>query len=97
MGFLSFQKMPGGNAFPSVAAQLEWQKHYQQFQEEQKKKKGSRTDSPVSRGCNKMQGPPPPYHQTARSASVPIAVPSPNPGMPRTCDGDTDTFYVHHS
>ncbi|EEB10303.1 conserved hypothetical protein [Pediculus humanus corporis] len=54
----------------------------QQFQEEQKKKKGSRTDSPVSRGCNKMQGPPPPYHQTARSASVPIAVPNSNPGSP---------------
>jgi len=30
----------------------------------------------------RSQGPPPPYHQTARSASVPIAVPSPNPNSP---------------
>lgn len=28
------------------------------------------------------QGPPPPYHQTPRSASVPTAMPSPNPGSP---------------
>jgi len=27
-----------------------------------------------------LHGPPPPYHQTTRSASVPIAVPSPAPG-----------------
>lgn len=60
-------------------AQLNWQKLCHQHEE--KKKKGSRTDSPVPRGCNKMQGPPPPYHQTTRSASVPIAVPSPTPGM----------------
>lgn len=28
------------------------------------------------------QGPPPPYHQTTRSASVPIAIQSPNPSSP---------------
>lgn len=28
------------------------------------------------------QGPPPPYHQTTRSASVPIATQSPNPSSP---------------
>ncbi|CAH1153695.1 unnamed protein product [Phaedon cochleariae] len=30
----------------------------------------------------KLQGPPPPYHQTQRSASVPIALQSPNPTSP---------------
>ena len=30
----------------------------------------------------RAQGPPPPYHQTPRSASVPIAAPSPTPGSP---------------
>lgn len=30
----------------------------------------------------RVQGPPPPYHQTTRSASVPNAMPSPNPGSP---------------
>lgn len=35
--------------------------------------------SGVPRGS---QGPPPPYHQTPRSASVPIATQSPNPGSP---------------
>lgn len=33
---------------------------------------------PTPRG----QGPPPPYHQTTRSASVPIAIQSPNPSSP---------------
>ncbi|KAF5274544.1 hypothetical protein FQA39_LY07156 [Lamprigera yunnana] len=30
----------------------------------------------------RLQGPPPPYHQTQRSASVPAALQSPNPGSP---------------
>ena len=30
----------------------------------------------------RSQGPPPPYHQTTRSASVPIAIQSPNPASP---------------
>ena len=30
----------------------------------------------------RAQGPPPPYHQTTRSASVPNAMPSPNPASP---------------
>lgn len=30
----------------------------------------------------RLQGPPPPYHQTQRSASVPVALQSPNPGSP---------------
>ncbi|XP_066997121.2 protein BCL9 homolog isoform X2 [Anabrus simplex] len=30
----------------------------------------------------RTQGPPPPYHQTTRSASVPTAMPSPNPSSP---------------
>nr|CAI5831499.1 unnamed protein product [Callosobruchus analis] len=33
-------------------------------------------------GSNRLQGPPPPYHQTQRSASVPIALQSPNPASP---------------
>lgn len=33
-------------------------------------------------GNSRSQGPPPPYHQTQRSASVPIATQSPNPGSP---------------
>jgi hypothetical protein len=33
-------------------------------------------------GGPRSQGPPPPYHQTTRSASVPIAIQSPNPSSP---------------
>lgn len=33
-------------------------------------------------GMPRSQGPPPPYHQTTRSASVPIAIQSPNPSSP---------------
>lgn len=67
----------------------DWQKMPQFFDE----RKRDRCSSARS------QGPPPPYHQTTRSASVPIAVPSPNPNSPgnatsnlslpspRTCSG----------
>lgn len=53
----------------------------------------------MNRCGSRSQGPPPPYHQTTRSASVPIAIPSPNPNSPgnatsnlslpspRTCSG----------
>lgn len=41
---------------------------------------------PMPRGATgpgpRLQGPPPPYHQTPRSASVPIALQSPNPTSP---------------
>lgn len=38
--------------------------------------------APGSGGRPGTQGPPPPYHQTTRSASVPIAIQSPNPSSP---------------
>lgn len=38
--------------------------------------------NPNMRGPGVQQGPPPPYHQTPRSASVPIATQSPNPNSP---------------
>lgn len=86
---------------PSMAAQTEWQKMQLQFFEERKKKGTCVTpDNPaVVRSGSRAQGPPPPYHQTTRSASVPIAMPSPNPSSPnnttsnlslpspRTCSG----------
>nr|CAD7575113.1 unnamed protein product [Timema californicum] len=39
---------------------------------------------PRGSGCMgpRTQGPPPPYHQTTRSASVPTAMPSPSPSSP---------------
>ncbi len=77
----------GGNTM------TDWQK-MQPFYDERKR------IPDVSNRCgSRSQGPPPPYHQTTRSASVPIAVPSPNPNSPgnatsnlslpspRTCSG----------
>lgn len=43
---------------------------------------GAMRNMPNMRGPGPGQGPPPPYHQTPRSASVPIAVQSPNPNSP---------------
>lgn len=47
---------------------------------------GSSGAPPMPRGVTgpgpRLQGPPPPYHQTPRSASVPIALQSPNPTSP---------------
>lgn len=44
------------------------------------------TSQPSLRGTSgtplRLQGPPPPYHQTPRSASVPIALQSPSPASP---------------
>lgn len=67
--------------------QSDWQKIHIQFYEDPKHKK------------NRTTGPPPSYQQATRSASVPIAMPSPNPSSPnnatsnlslpspRTCSG----------
>ncbi|XP_018570118.1 protein BCL9 homolog [Anoplophora glabripennis] len=47
---------------------------------------GSANTSSVNRSVSgsgpRLQGPPPPYHQTPRSASVPIALQSPSPASP---------------
>jgi hypothetical protein len=68
-------------------SQSDWHKLQLQFYEEQKMKKTRTT------------GPPPSYQQATRSASVPVALPSPNPSSPnnttsnlslpspRTCSG----------
>lgn len=71
-------------------AQMEWQKLQHQFMEERKGRGQTNmvpchnTPSMVSRvgGGARLQGPPPPYHQTPRSASVPIALQSPSPASP---------------
>ncbi|XP_063219698.1 protein BCL9 homolog [Bacillus rossius redtenbacheri] len=44
----------------------------------------SNVSGPRSTGCTgpRVQGPPPPYHQTQRSASVPTSMSSPNPSSP---------------
>lgn len=76
-----------------VSAQMEWQKLQHQFFEERKVGRGQtnmvpchNTPSMVSRVGSgtgaRLQGPPPPYHQTPRSASVPIALQSPSPQSP---------------
>lgn len=83
--------MPGG---PMMPGQLEWLKLQHQFTEERKKPhgpvsagaspgppQGQRGGAPVPAGP-RLQGPPPPYHQTPRSASVPIALQSPSPASP---------------
>ncbi|BFG06762.1 protein BCL9 homolog [Drosophila madeirensis] len=78
-------------------AQMEWSKIQQQFFEDRlkggKARPGAGPSGPLvaqphqqSAGCNQvrnsLQGPPPPYHSTQRSASVPIATQSPNPSSP---------------
>lgn len=81
---------PPGNM--PVSAQIEWQKLQHQFFEERKGRGQTNmvpchnAPSMVSRvgpGAGpRLQGPPPPYHQTPRSASVPIALQSPSPASP---------------
>ncbi|XP_046985076.1 protein BCL9 homolog [Schistocerca americana] len=74
----------------SAAAQLEWHKLQQQFYEERKKKPvmtGVGSPGGAARAASgpallRSQGPPPPYHPTTRSASVPTALSSPTPGSP---------------
>lgn len=63
----------------TVAAQIEWHKLQHEYYEERKTKPA---DCRQGRQGVRLQGPPPPYHQTTRSASVPIATQSPNPGSP---------------
>uniref|UniRef100_A0A8D8PVR7 Protein BCL9 homolog n=1 Tax=Cacopsylla melanoneura TaxID=428564 RepID=A0A8D8PVR7_9HEMI len=66
----------------------DWQKMQIPFFDERNKKDGPGTpENNKGRGGaknQKSQGPPPPYHQATRSASVPVstAVPSPGPGSP---------------
>ena len=76
---------------PLSQQQLEWKKVPNQFSDERKMKNSGPSPSPgsVSEKNNfqnvansRMQGPPPPYHQATRSASVPIALQSPNPMSP---------------
>lgn len=43
---------------------------------------GASTGRSVAGPAPRLQGPPPPYHQTPRSASVPIALQSPSPASP---------------
>lgn len=83
---------PGGpsHGTNTVAAQIEWHKLQHEYYEERKGKPigGEQTNQArqlpgmrTNQG-SRSQGPPPPYHQTTRSASVPIATQSPNPGSP---------------
>ncbi|XP_050742973.1 protein BCL9 homolog [Drosophila biarmipes] len=83
---------------PLQGTQIEWSKIQQQFFEERiKGGKARQATGPVAppqhtnsgTGSNasssqvrSLQGPPPPYHSTQRSASVPIATQSPNPSSP---------------
>lgn len=80
---------------PNASSHPDWQK-MQPFFEDRKRKSDVAN---MGRCGPRSQGPPPPYHQTTRSASVPIAIPSPNPNSPgnatsnlslpspRTCSG----------
>lgn len=77
--------------------QMEWSKLQQQFFDERLKNTKARTGStPIHQQASvnggstsnnqvrSLQGPPPPYHSTQRSASVPIDSQSPNPSSPNT-------------
>ncbi|XP_026824047.1 protein BCL9 homolog isoform X2 [Ooceraea biroi] len=66
---------------------LDWHKLQHQFLEGKPKSTIGNPGAVSLRGANmvgipRSQGPPPPYHQTTRSASVPIAIQSPNPSSP---------------
>lgn len=75
------QQQPPG---PPIAAHMEWQKLQHQFYEDRNKVKSGAPPGPrgVPGNGPRLQGPPPPYHQTPRSASVPIALQSPSPASP---------------
>lgn len=77
----SQQQGPPG---PPISAHMEWQKLQHQFYEDRNKVKPGAPPVPrVGPGTGpRLQGPPPPYHQTPRSASVPIALQSPSPASP---------------
>lgn len=83
----------GSGLMPS--GHLEWQKLQNQFYDSTKMKEGPRQAPPANSSGGpvlspqvgptngpRLQGPPPPYHQTPRSASVPIALQSPSPASP---------------
>lgn len=90
--------MPRPHVNMPLSAQMEWHKLQHQFMEERSKGGGPRgqTNMPTVVPCHnsgaaavsrvgpgaRLQGPPPPYHQTPRSASVPIALQSPSPASP---------------
>ncbi|EDV45248.2 uncharacterized protein Dere_GG16448 [Drosophila erecta] len=79
-------------------AQMEWSKIQQQFYEDrlkggkprqvtgtvvpQQQTPSATIGNSSSSQMRTLQGPPPPYHSTQRSASVPIATQSPNPSSP---------------
>ncbi len=83
---------------PGGMGHMEWNKMQQQYYEENKRKVPGMMDmnemnmpgmgnsvnriGPLNRNVNMLNIPPPPYHQTPRSASVPIATQSPNPNSP---------------
>ncbi|XP_063990917.1 protein BCL9 homolog isoform X1 [Diachasmimorpha longicaudata] len=83
---------PAGNVPPvstpggPCSTNMEWHKLQHSFLDGKNKvgvgSPGSLRGSGMVGGVPRSQGPPPPYHQTARSASVPIAIPSPNPSSP---------------
>ncbi|XP_066586402.1 protein BCL9 homolog isoform X2 [Prorops nasuta] len=66
---------------------MEWQKLQHPFPDNKNKVGVGSPGAVHPRGASligvpRSQGPPPPYHQTPRSASVPIAIQSPNPSSP---------------
>ncbi|KAL0108733.1 hypothetical protein PUN28_014104 [Cardiocondyla obscurior] len=66
---------------------MDWHKLQHQFLDGKNKATVGNPGAVPLRGSNmvgvpRSQGPPPPYHQTTRSASVPIAIQSPNPSSP---------------
>ena len=84
------------NMSTSLNTQMEWQKMQHPIYDDMKMKRDVRPNiasgpcpiqgSMMHRGVSapgpRLQGPPPPYHQTPRSASVPIALQSPSPASP---------------
>lgn len=72
---------------PSAGPPVDWHKLQQHFFDGKNKVGVGSPNAVASRAAGvgqtpRGQGPPPPYHQTTRSASVPIAIQSPNPSSP---------------
>lgn len=85
LNMLPGQNVSGPNVPTTISAQMEWHKLQSQFYEDKKgKPPGSNPGAPPkgATSTRPSQGPPPPYHQTPRSASVPIALQSPSPASP---------------
>ncbi|KAL6430509.1 hypothetical protein ACFW04_007834 [Cataglyphis niger] len=78
---------PIGPVSNQCSPSMDWHKLQHQFLDGKTKATVGNPGVPL-RGANmvsgvpRSQGPPPPYHQTTRSASVPIAIQSPNPSSP---------------